>query len=202
MAPASSPNRPFVAAAILAAVAVPIALVVIYEEAVSEWLAQFFPATATPIPAVFFALCFAMLAWISLSNWRQARASIGWPAAVGHITRSEVAREMLYPGTARRGTKVPVFTPVVEFEYSVGGQTYRSQHVQFGVIVKGAEEQARARIVPYPAGRQLTVRYDPIHPETAVLDSRIAYPVRTIVITVVFGMLAVYFGGVFDVLRR
>jgi hypothetical protein len=199
---APSPNRPVVALAILSAVAVPIALVVIYAEAVSEWLAQFFPAKAEPIPAVFFALGFAVLAWIALSNWRQARASIGWPTAVGHITRSEVVREMLYPGTARRGTKVPVFSPAVEFEYSVGGDTYRSRHVQFGAVVKGVEEDARGRIAPYPVGRQLPVRYDPVHPETAVLDSKIAYPIRTTLITVVFAVLALYFGGAFGALRR
>jgi len=197
MASAPPSNRPVVAAAILAAVAIPLALVVIYAEPVSDWLAEFLPAKAVPLPAAFFGVGAALLTWISLSNWRQARASTGWPTTVGRIIRSEVVKEMLYPGTARRGTKVPVFTPAVEFEYSVRGQTYRSDRMQFGAIVKAAEDEAHARLAPYPVGRQLAVRYDPLHPESAVLDSRVAYPIRTIVITVIFAVLALHFGGVF-----
>jgi hypothetical protein len=69
--------------------------------------------------------------------------------------------------------------------------------VQFGATVKGEEAMARARAADYPVGRDLPVRYDPAHPATAVLESRISYPVRTIVITVIFAVLALYFGGAF-----
>jgi hypothetical protein len=196
---ASAPrgNRPVVAIAILAAIAIPIGLVTVYSEAVTSWLGRFLPSNAQPIPAAFFSLAFVMWAGISWSNLRQARASASWPSAVGRITRSDVVKEMMYPGTARRGTKVAVFTPVVEFAYSVGGQHYSSQQVQFGATVKGEEAAARARAAGYPVGRELPVRYDPAHPATAVLESRIAYPVRTIVITVIFAVLALYFGGAF-----
>lgn len=197
MAPAPRANRPVVAVAILAAIAIPIGLVVVYSEAVSTWLGRFLPPNAQPLPAAFFCLAFLLMAWISSSNLRQARASASWPTAAGRISRSDVVKEMMYPGTARRGTKVPVFTPLVEFEYSIGGHKYSSQHVQFGATVKGAEEAARARLVDYPVGRELPVRYDPAHPENAVLKSTVAYPVRTIVITVVFAVLALYFGGGF-----
>ena len=106
-------NRPVVAIAILAAIAIPIGLVTVYAEAVSAWLARCLPANAQPIPAAFFSLAFVLWAGISLSNLRQARASASWPSAVGRITRSDVVKEMMYPGTAKRGTKVAVFTPVV-----------------------------------------------------------------------------------------
>jgi hypothetical protein len=192
-----SANRPVVAIAILAAVAIPIGLVTVYADAVSAWLARFLPSNAQPIPAAFFSLAFVLWAGISWSNLRQARASASWPSVVGRITRSDVVKEMMYPGTAKRGTKAAVFTPVVEFAYSVGGQHYSSQQVQFGATVKGEEAMARARAAGYPVGRELPVRYDPAHPATAVLESRIAYPVRTIVITVIFAVLALYFGGAF-----
>ena len=194
---ASAPrgNRPVVAIAILAAVAIPIGLVTVYSEAVSAWLARFLPSNAQPIPAAFFSLALVLWGGISWSNLRQARASASWPSAVGRITRSDVVKEMMYPGTARRGTSVAVFTPVVEFAYSVGGQRYSSRQVQFGATVKSTEGTARARVADYPVGRELPVRYDPAHPATAVLESRIAYPVRTIVITVFFAVLALYFGG-------
>lgn len=186
-----------IALAILAAIALPIVLLVVYAEAVSTWLGQFLPARAEPIPALLFALFFAMTAWIALSNWRQARASATWPSVAGRITRSDVVKEMLYPGTARRGTKVPGYKPVVEFEYVVDGKTYRTDHVQFGATVIGQETDARARLAPYPLGRELPVRYDPQRPQTAVLTSAIAYPARTTVMTVAFGLLALYFGGAF-----
>jgi len=196
---ASAPrgSRPVVAIAILAAVAIPIGLVTVYADAVSAWLGRFLPSNAQPIPAAFFSLAFVLWAGISWSNLRQARASASWPSVVGRITRSDVVKETMYPGTAKRGTKVAVFTPVVEFAYSVGGQHYTSQQVQFGASVKGEEAMARARAAGYPVGRELPVRYDPAHPATAVLESRIAYPVRTIVITVIFAVLALYFGGAF-----
>jgi hypothetical protein len=192
-----SANRPVVAIAILAAVAIPIGLVTVYADAVSAFLGRFLPSNAQPIPAAFFSLAFALWAGISWSNLRKARASASWPSVVGRITRSDVVKEMMYPGTAKRGTKVAVFTPVVEFAYSVGGQHHSSQQVQFGAAVKGEEAMARARAAGYPVGRELPVRYDPAHPATAVLESRIAYPVRTIVITVIFAVLALYFGGAF-----
>lgn len=197
MASAPRANRPVVAIAILAAIAIPIGLVTVYSEAVTSWLGRFLPPNAQPIPAAFFSLAFLLWAGISWSNLRQARASASWPSAVGRITRSDVVKEMMYPGTAKRGTKVAVFTPVVEFAYSVGGQRYSSQQVQFGAIVKGEEAAARARLADYPVGRELPVRYDPAQPAIAVLESRIAYPVRTIVITVAFAALALYFGGAF-----
>lgn len=168
-----------------------------YSESVSAWLARFLPANAQPIPAAFFTLAFVLWAGISGSNLRQARASARWPSAVGRITRSDVVKEMMYPGTAKRGAKVAVFRPVVEFAYSVGNQKYTSQQVQFGATVKGEEAVARARAADYPVGRELPVRYDPARPATAVLESKIAYPVRTIVITVIFAALALYFGGAF-----
>ncbi len=197
MASASPANRPVVAIAILAAVAIPIGLVTVYSEAVSTWLARFLPPNAQPIPAAFFSLAFVLWTGIAWSNLRQARASANWPSAAGRITRSDVVKEMMYPGTAKRGTKVAVFTPLVEFAYAVDGQKYTGRQVQFGATVKGEEAVARARAAAYPVGRELPVRYDPARPATAVLESKIAYPVRTIVIAIVFALLAMYLGGAF-----
>jgi len=195
--PTAPPNRPIVAIAILGAIGLAIGLVIAYAEPVSDWLGRFLPSNALPIPAAFFTLAFALWTGISVSNWRQARASAGWPSAVGRITRSEAVKEMMYPGTAKRGTKVAVFTPVVEFEYSAGGQQYRGGQIQFGATVKGEEAEARDRIAKYPVGRELPVRYDPAHPATAVIESTIAYPIRTVIVTVIFAVLALYFGGAF-----
>jgi len=197
MASTPPPSRPFVALGILAAFAIPIVLVGVYAEPISDQLAKVLPARAQPIPALFFCLALAVTVWIAVFNLRQARASASWPTAAGRIVRSDVVKEMLYPGRARTGTKVAAYRPVVEFEYAVSGQKYRSDHVQFGAIVKGEEADARARLAPYPLGRELPVRYDPARPATAVLASTVAYPIPTMFMVVLFAGAALYFLGAF-----
>lgn len=70
--------------------------------------------------------------------------------------------------------------------------------IPIGLVLFNAEAgTARAGLAPYPPGRDFAVRYDPADPQTAVLASTVAYPVRTIFIASAFGVLALYFGGAF-----
>jgi hypothetical protein len=58
--------------------------------------------------------------------------------------------------------------PLVHYEYTVGGRTYRCSRVSVAEEVDGAE--LRAILKRYPVGQAVTVYYDPARPERALLE--------------------------------
>jgi hypothetical protein len=104
---------------------------------------------------------------------RQARASAGWPLAPGKITRSAVARDVLAvkddsTGRIRYDDK---YRPVVQFVYRVSGRDYFGSGVTGGwTSLHDSPERAEAVVAAYPAGKEISVYYDPEQPRTAVLE--------------------------------
>jgi hypothetical protein len=83
-----------------------------------------------------------------------------------HIVRS---REQDLEGT-REATYYRARTV---YEYGVDGQTYRSERVAFGGLIRSAMPSfARRGIAKYPAGSLVTVYYNPNEPSQAVLEPR------------------------------
>jgi hypothetical protein len=103
----------------------------------------------------------------------QARASAAWPVAPGKITRSEVARDVLAvkeesTGRIRYDDK---YRPVIQFVYRVGGRDYFGSGVTGGwTSLHGSPERAEAVVAAYPAGKEISIYYDPAQPRTAVLE--------------------------------
>jgi hypothetical protein len=87
-----------------------------------------------------------------------------WPTTVGTVTHSGV--KSVRPGAARGGTK---YRPDVEYEYSVGGETYIGNRLNFSGAAGGrgpANEKADA----YPEGSRVIVHYNPNSPSDSVLE--------------------------------
>ena len=96
-------------------------------------------------------------------NQARARASVGWPTVVGKVERSEAKYGAgLYGG---------YFFLALSYRYAVGGRDYEGDRVQFGSSRFARKEFADRLADKYPAGAEVTVRYDPNDPVTAVLDS-------------------------------
>ena len=58
--------------------------------------------------------------------------------------------------------------PLIEYEYSVGGQHFRSNRVSFGGFTFNEAVETAAM---YKRGKHVQVAYDPHRPDQAVLDT-------------------------------
>jgi hypothetical protein len=104
--------------------------------------------------AVFPGAAFIIL--FSAFNWRRAVAK-SWPVTTGRVVASETT--LLYAPA-----------PIVRFRYTVGGEEYESDKIQFGRLSSWTEDTARRVATRYPVGAHVKVHYDPDDPDTAVLE--------------------------------
>jgi hypothetical protein len=123
-----------------------------------DWLAT----TSGPLTNVFtFGLGVfpgaAFIILFSAFNWRRAVAAKSWPVTTGRVVASETT--LLYAPA-----------PIVRFRYTVDGEEYESDKIQFGRLSSWTEETARRVATRYPAGAHVRVHYDPDDPDTAVLE--------------------------------
>jgi hypothetical protein len=108
----------------------------------------------------------AMAAWFVLRDRRRARATLAWPATAGRIVESRVEQKHL-PGD-RPNVR---FAPRITYEYTVDGRSYRSERLAFREVFWSlAPQAATVKVARYPAGAEVTVYYDPRHPDEAVLE--------------------------------
>lgn len=79
-----------------------------------------------------------------------------WPSTRGRILAAQVYRPSSDPTENQ---------PIIDYEYAVGGNTYRSRRVKYGFTPKAGPTVAK-----YPVGREVEVFYDPANPAHAVLE--------------------------------
>ena len=117
--------------------------------------------------AVFFFLIFFGVG-VGLSYWgwtilQDARASASWPSVQGQVTSSVVDRSTDSEG----GTS---YSPEVDYEYTVNDQRFSADRIKFGENSYSSRRQAEDVVARYPVGQTVAVYYDPVEPETAVLE--------------------------------
>lgn len=102
----------------------------------------------------------------SIYRWNLARSVKSWQAAAGVIVRTAVEVGSGDPGNS--------YFPVVVYEYSYGGRSYRGSQVtldmtpeSFGFARRSNAEEIREG---YPAGSAVTVFVNPTNPGQAALD--------------------------------
>ncbi len=110
---------------------------------------------------------------------KDAKQSVDWPAVEGTVVSSEVQQESKTSrsnGTTRRKTGTRTartktsYRAEVLYDYVVNGETYSANKVLFGQVGKGSPASARKIVNRYPAGKKVTVYYNPDEPEIAVLE--------------------------------
>lgn len=133
-------------------------------------------ANGTPLFAFLFPLAaigFGIAAIGAYWKLRQDRlASRAWPTVQGHITRSEVVTEIERSTDDKgRETSEERFRVALQFAYAVGGREFHSSHWNWGwTALHGDIAAAQAVAAKYPSGSAVAVYYDPMRPETAVLN--------------------------------
>ncbi|MEW6515939.1 MAG: DUF3592 domain-containing protein [candidate division FCPU426 bacterium] len=87
-----------------------------------------------------------------------------WPSTTGMVAdaKNVISQNLAYGG--RTGGSVKTAYPKIAYTYTVDGQEYRGERIQFGMVFS-----RRGLIAVYPAGDQVTVYYQPDYPRQAVL---------------------------------
>jgi hypothetical protein len=102
---------------------------------------------------------FAVGFWIR----RREQAASSWPKASGVIVTSTTLRQ--YAGRGRDEV-----TPVIEYEFTQDGRSFRSAHWRLLNFSVGNSISAQAVISRYPVGSSVTVFVNPRDPMRSVLE--------------------------------
>jgi Protein of unknown function (DUF3592) len=92
----------------------------------------------------------------------EIRRARRWPSTEGRVIASRVEARRSRPGGDLSNQ------PFVQYEYVVGGRTYRGARVDVGERTPGSELEAV--LARYPVGAAVTVFYDPADPSKALLE--------------------------------
>ncbi len=102
-----------------------------------------------------FAIAFA-LTTVGLPLW-QIREARDWVPTPCEVLSSQM----------RSGTET--MRAIIQFRYQFQGQTYESQHFQFGDMSSGSFGQHQAVVAGYPAGLKTNCFVNPLDPTEAVI---------------------------------
>jgi hypothetical protein len=94
----------------------------------------------------------------------EERRAAKWAQAPGRIVKSGIgSRDHRFAGEAATVRNIPV----VAYTFSVGGREYRGDRIVLGEVGAG---EIDAMLAKYPAGKEVTVFYDPADPNNCVLE--------------------------------
>jgi hypothetical protein len=102
--------------------------------------------------------------YAGLPRFRAARQARGWPKAPGRILSSRETSSVV-PDSA------DMYSPQIRYEYVVDGRTYTGSRVSFAIDSSYSRSRVQATLQRYPAGQEVTVRYDPADPSRCCLQS-------------------------------
>lgn len=103
-----------------------------------------------------------ILMLISTPQYLPQFESLAWPKADGVVTSSSVV--------TRYWRDVELHHPAVQYQYSVGPQTYSGKRIAFKTESGGTAQVAADVLGPYPQGAHVPVYYNPSNPGEAVLE--------------------------------
>jgi hypothetical protein len=102
-----------------------------------------------------------LMGYGGLGLWKAAMSK-GWPTVPGKVISSKVEAD---PG--KGGT---VYSPDVDYSYTVNGTAFISDRLTFGRVNTGNPAPAQVVVGKYPVDREVTVFYSPKDPTLAVLE--------------------------------
>ncbi|MEJ5309740.1 MAG: DUF3592 domain-containing protein [Anaerolineae bacterium] len=125
---------------------------------------------------------------------RSFQGTANWPKAAGEVLRAFVYR---HERRTPKETSI-TYTPVVEYAYTVGEHRYTSGKRDFAPYDCATftdERKAREIVAAFPAGKAVTVRYNPVVPAQAALKVEKPKMHNTVllfgVVNVVMGVLMI-----------
>lgn len=102
------------------------------------------------------------LAVAGLRTW-QAMASASWPQVQATVEQSGIQEERDSKGRTR-------YLIDVRYRYRVDGRELSASRVYFGDSGFLLESEAHKVLAPYAVGQVVTASYDPVDPQSAVLE--------------------------------
>jgi hypothetical protein len=123
----------------------------------AEWLRDLAASAIAPFPVGAY---FVADGWLGL---RRAIAAARWPCAHGRVEASSVRPS--YASVAKC-----YYAPVVSYRYTVADRAFDGHAIQSVGTAYASEAEAKAIASRYPAGAEVTVRYDPQRPWIAMLE--------------------------------
>lgn len=126
---------------------------------------------------------------------RGAGVCRGWPATTGQVLHSSVQRRR------KIGNKTAAY-PAVVYRYEVQGASFQSDRI-FPGLAAGGDWFAARKVSQYPAGKAVTVYFNPLNPAESVLEKRAPANVflLLLVAVVLFFFLQAIFGFSFGLWR-
>lgn len=108
----------------------------------------------------------AVFGLIFYASGQKNKAAAGWPTVPGKVVSSEVQ-------TLRSGGGGPndlSFEPNVVYSYTVDGQTFSGNKVNFSAFRSTNKAAPQKTVDRYLPGTEVTVHYNPKKPQEAVLE--------------------------------
>jgi hypothetical protein len=97
-------------------------------------------------------------------KYRKAQRALSWPTVSGRIVSSAVV-------PSRLGTEDETYRPAIRYEYQVNDKPYVADVWRIGFEAHfTARKKSEGAVALYPAGRTVTVHFNPKDPADAVLE--------------------------------
>jgi hypothetical protein len=104
-----------------------------------------------------------ILAW---KKKRREAVTGSWLPTQGVVLSSTVKEHRAVNGN---GSDQVMFSPLVRYQYTLGSRTYTGMRVTFSPV-QYTHQKAEQTANRYPPSSPVTIYYDPLHPEEAVLE--------------------------------
>ena len=129
-----------------------------------------------------------LLAIAGLRDWRRSSASADWPMTEAEITSSKLVKRFIPSGRVSNGGVR--YVREISFRYTVNAREYTSDStLPVPAALPANADSLREPNLSMGSGERLTVRYDPLDPQTVVVyPGADATPFSTILVGI---MLAV-----------
>ena len=112
---------------------------------------------------VFFGVGIGVSFWIGLPKIQKAKASVDWPSVQGEVKSSRITESRDNDGTT--------YGHEVIYTYTVENEKLENDIVWFGGDVKTSSRgMARDTVKKYPAGKEVSVHFNPEDPQISVLE--------------------------------
>lgn len=120
-----------------------------------------------------------------MSAWYLSLVSTHWPTTEGRVLNSQVSS-----GTTTIGDW---WAPSVKYEYRVGANTFQAGNIRFYMPMLRDPAAADALRSPYPAGKLVSVSYDPKDPNRSVLEPGFCQPIwKPTLVALMFWSMAAF----------
>ncbi len=100
-------------------------------------------------------------------NRRPNTSRSDWPSVKGKVLSVQVSRTQ---AAGMGGYGRVSFVPVIDYSYQVDGVLYQANNVSSGTAAGYNSVNAQKIADRYPAGKDITVRYNPSNPRESILD--------------------------------